>query len=165
MRKLSSTDRATLVLGAACGSRSMVGPTIVSHALRQRASGARQPARALAHPRATALLDLLAAGEIVGDKLPGIPARISPPALAGRIATGALVGASIAAVSGGRRLRGALIGGVAAAVSAVVTYELRQFLGTRAHIPDGLLAVAEDAIVLRASSRASARVRRAAARR
>jgi uncharacterized membrane protein len=163
MTVLDSADRVTLVLGAACGSRSMIGPTIVAHALRHRAERAPQPARALAHPRAALVLGMLSAGEAIGDKMPGIPARTSPPAFGGRIAAGVLVGAAIAAASGSNRLRGALIGGAAAAVSTVLTYRARHWLGSRARIPDRLIAVVEDALVLRIASGASAGVRRAAA--
>jgi uncharacterized membrane protein len=141
----------------------MIGPTIVANALRNRAGGAAQPARALGHPRATAVLGVMSAGEAIGDKLPGIPARISPPALGGRLAAGALVGAAIAAASGRHRLRSAIIGAAAAAVSAVVTYHARRLLSSRAHIPDRLIAVAEDALVFRAASSATSVIRRAAA--
>jgi uncharacterized membrane protein len=142
----------------------MIGPTIVARALHNRAMGARQPARALSHPRAAAILSLLSAGEIIGHKIPGIPARVAPPALGGRIAAGALVGAAVAAVGERQRLRGALIGGAAAAAAAVLTYRLRQWLGSRAGIPDWMIAVAEDVIVLRVATAASAGVRRAAGR-
>jgi uncharacterized membrane protein len=164
MATLNSADRTTLLLGAASGARSMIGPTIVAHALRNRSRGASQPARALAHPRAAAMLSLLSAGEVIGDKIPGIPARVAPPALGGRIAAGALVGASVAAVGGRQRLRGALIGGAAAAVAAVLTYRTRRWLGSHAGIPDWMIAVAEDAIVLKVATAASAGVRRAAGR-
>jgi uncharacterized membrane protein len=103
---------------------------------------------------------MLSAGEAIGDKMPGIPARVSPPALGGRIVAGALVGAAIAAVGDTHRLRSALIGGAAA--SAVLTYNVRRWLGSRAGIPDRVIAVAEDAIVLRIATAASAGVRRAA---
>ena len=162
MARLNTADRTTLLLGAACGSRSMIGPTIVAHALRNRARGAKQPARALAHPRAAAILGMLSAGEAIGDKMPGIPARVSPPALGARIAAGALVGAAIAAVGDRRRLGSALVGGAAAAASAVLTYQVRRWLASRAGIPDRVIAVAEDAIVLRIATAASAGVRRAA---
>lgn len=162
MARLNAADRTTLILGGACGSRSMIGPTIVAHALRNRARSARQPARALAHPRAAAILGMLSAGEAIGDKLPGIPARVAAPALVGRIASGALVGAAIAAVGGRHRLRSALIGGAAAAASAVLTYNVRRWLGSRVGIPDRIIAVAEDAILLRVATAASAGVRRVA---
>jgi uncharacterized membrane protein len=162
MALLDNADRTTVALAAASGARSLIGPTIVANALRGRPNGSRQPARALAHPQAAVLLGLMAAGETIGDKLPGIPARVSPPALGGRVASGALVGAAIAAVSGGSRIRGAVIGGATAALSTVVTYRVRQWLGTRTGLPDRLLAVIEDALVLRLASGASAGVRRAA---
>lgn len=162
MTLLGDTDRTTVTLAAASGARSMMGPMIVAHALRGRLNGAPQPARILGHPRAATLLGVMAAGETIGDKLPGIPARVAPPALAGRIGSGVLVGTAIAAASGGSRMRGALIGGATAALSAVVTYHVRRWLGSRAGIPDGILAVAEDALVLRVATGASAGVRRAA---
>jgi hypothetical protein len=52
-----------------------------------------------------------------------------------------------------------LIGGIAAAVAAVATYRARRWLVSSIGIPDPLVAIAEDLLVLRLASGASAAIR------
>lgn len=88
--------------------------------------------------RARRVLPLLAVGELIGDKLPFVPARTSPPALAARATVGAL---------GGGLLGGARAAAAGAAVAVVAAYggqHTRQWLGRRTGRPDAQLAVAED---------------------
>lgn len=69
----------------------------------------------LAHPWAPWIATLLAAGELVADKLPTTPSRKQPPAFAARIAMGALGGAAIG-IAGGALwlgLAAGAIGGIA----------------------------------------------------
>ncbi|HSJ62936.1 MAG TPA: hypothetical protein VK922_03410 [Gemmatimonadaceae bacterium] len=162
MPRVDTTDGTILLIGTTCGARSMLGPAIVANALRGQSSGTPQPARALGGSRTATVLGILAAGELVGDKLPRIPARVAPPAMMARIASGALVGAAVAAARGTGRRRGMMIGGIAAVVAAVATYRARRWLVKATGIPDPLVAVAEDLLVLRLASGLSPAIRPAA---
>ncbi len=83
-----------------------------------------------------------AAGEMTADKLPFVPPRSDPPALAGR---------AVAASLAGREIAGAAGAGAAAAGSLASTYasqRLRSMIGAKTGIPDPALGVAEDALAV-----------------
>jgi uncharacterized membrane protein len=85
-----------------------------------------------------------AAGELVADKTPYIGSRLDAGPLAGRIVSGALCGARVAAGKEGNPVTGAAAGALAAYLSAHVFYHLRR-TSTSAGIPDLAFALAEDA--------------------
>src|SRR4051812_38526596 len=99
-------------LGAIAGVRSMAGPSHLSRAAsRGKVGGIEDTSFApLASTKVARILTLLAVGEAVADKFGGIPDRISPPGLIGRMASGALVGAALFAAAERRRTVGAVIG-------------------------------------------------------
>jgi uncharacterized membrane protein/uncharacterized protein (UPF0548 family) len=137
--------------GVLAGMRSFSAPALLAHLL------VRSPTLAPAgllhrvpRPRLVARgLTALALGELVGDKLPFMPARTTPPALAGRVLTGALTAAAISA-PGGRRLslsRG-LLGAGAAVASAFTFARLRGLASGRLGVPNVAAGLLEDALVL-----------------
>jgi uncharacterized membrane protein len=83
-----------------------------------------------------------AAGEMVADKSPWIPPRCDPPSLAGRVISGALAGRLVAGPAGAR------VGAATAAATTYASERARELLGHRLGLPDPVLAVAEDALVL-----------------
>src|SRR6185295_19310492 len=92
--------------GAVAGLRSMLAPALVSRALQAAgAAGHGLAGRALASPAAGMLLPVLAALELLADKLPMTSARIAPAALAARGLSGAWAASAVAA-EGRRRRRG-----------------------------------------------------------
>jgi uncharacterized membrane protein len=91
---------------------------------------------------------MLAAAEMVGDKLPATPDRIKPVPLSGRALTGALSGAVIYSLARQSPYTGALIAGAAAIASSYAMYYLRQEIKERTNAPDLILGLAEDAIVI-----------------
>jgi uncharacterized membrane protein len=128
----------TLALGAMSGMRSMAGPAALAlndddGILDQR--GARTIRR---------VLPLLAAGEMIADKLPFMGDRIDPLPLAGRAAMGALVGGAIAHDEHASIAVGALVGAAAAVVVAHIAYRLRKRLPGSSAVG----GVLEDGIVL-----------------
>ena len=135
---------ATGALGWAAGMRSMTAPAALSHVLSTDATRAGQPARFLAHGSTATLTKLAAAGELVGDKLPGAPDRTAPPVLAGRLGSGALIGAGIAAARGENVWLGALVGSAAAGVSTFVMLRVRTALPRTLGTSDLPVALAED---------------------
>ena len=145
----ASSTLPTVLLAAATGARSMTG--LAATARQIAAAGAApsaplpQPARWLATPRVAGSIAALAAMELVADKLPGIPNRTDPGPLLGRVATGGLIGAAIAAVAGSDRARGAVVGAAAAFAGAHLGFQLRRELAER--LPAGVAALVEDAAV------------------
>jgi uncharacterized membrane protein len=83
-----------------------------------------------------------AAGEMVADKTTWIPPRCDPPSLAGRVISGALAGRLVGGPAGARA------GAATAAASTYASERARELLGQRLGLPDPVLAVAEDALVL-----------------
>src|SRR6478736_7588055 len=97
-------------------------------ALLAAASGARTWAGVAAISRRTPT-KLFAAGEFIYDKVPTVPSRIAPPLLLGRIAAGALVGATVGRRTGRNRAASAILGGLVAFASAHATHRMRRALG------------------------------------
>ena len=93
---------------------------------------------------------LLALGEMVMDKLPATPSRVSPMVLSGRVVSGAIAGA---AVTPRARVQGALIGIAAAVGASYLLYALRRLATGKLRIPNLLAGLAEDALVLEAGAR------------
>ena len=123
----------TLALGALTGMRSMAGPATIAF----RYGG---PIRKVAL--------VLAAGEMIVDKLPFVGDRIEAAPLVGRALMGALAGGLIAREAKGHVAAGAALGAAAAVAAAHVAYRVRQGLGVPA-LAGGLL---EDAIVVGAGA-------------
>jgi uncharacterized membrane protein len=82
------------LLGVTTGSRSMSG--LAAQVLVTPSLARRQPERALGHLRAKGLVGLAALGELVGDKLPVTPSRLSPVSLAGRLGLAAVTALLVA---------------------------------------------------------------------
>jgi uncharacterized membrane protein len=121
--------RRAAALGTASGPRTFGawgGP-----ALRGRVSG-----------RTRLVLSVAAGGEMVFDKLPGVPPRCEPPALAGRIIAGALAGRLAAGT------RGAGVGAATAAAATYASERARALVGAHTGLPDPALGLIEDALVL-----------------
>lgn len=149
-------------LGAIAGMRSMAAPALLSRRLarRQRPWDAlrKRPVavRLLASRRSATVLTVLAAGELVADKLPFVPARTELPSLIGRASSGALCGAAVAARRGGSQPLAAAVGAAAAVGMAHLAYRLRKRAGETTGAPDTVFALAEDAVVLTAGGRLAA---------
>ena len=94
------------------------------------------------------IFTVLAVGELIADKLPIIPDRTSPLGLIGRVTTGAITGACVAAGGGQGILPGALLGAAGAVVGAFGGYQARtrlvKALGTR----DIYVALLEDLLTI-----------------
>jgi uncharacterized membrane protein len=95
---------------------------------------------------------VLAIGELIGDKLPKTPSRLSAPGMIGRIVFGAGVGAALlfaaGAPSGTPWIAGLGLGAIGAVVGAYVGYSVRRMLTHRAKLPDFPIALLEDLIAI-----------------
>ena len=154
-----SASRA-LVLGAISGLRSASGPAFVSRAAsRGDMDLGGTPLAFLGLPLLSKALTTAQLGEMIGDKLPFVPGRTRLMPLLGRAALGGLAGAA-ASISEDRKVAvGTLLGSAAAVVAAFGGEALRAIVGRQTGLPDPVVAVAEDALVLLVGSRASKVVR------
>jgi uncharacterized membrane protein len=140
----------TVGLGTLAGFRSMAAPALLSSNLltyHPRVLDG-SPLRWLQKPLVAHGLKLLAAGELVGDKLPQTPNRTAAPQLLGRTAAGALVGATLYKINHDSQWRGALLGGLAAVVGTYLSFYLRKKATQESGLPGGLVGGFEDLLAL-----------------
>ena len=102
----------------------------------------------LAHPVSLIVFSILAVGELIGDKLPKTPSRITTLPLIGRIVFGAGCAAALAAVAGAALFTGILMGAAGAVVGAYSGFLLRRALTTRGRLPDLPVALVEDIVAI-----------------
>jgi uncharacterized membrane protein len=102
----------------------------------------------LGSSKVSTLLTLFEVGELIGDKLPVTPSRTSSLPLLGRAASGALVGAALCASEGRRTVTGGVLGAVGAVASAYAGELLRMQIGQRTGLPDFVVALLEDGVVI-----------------
>jgi uncharacterized membrane protein len=87
-----------------------------------------------------------AISEMIADKLPFTPSRLSAAPLALRIVSGAICGAAIHGARKRLLSGGAVLGGLGALAGAVTGYYVRQRLNHK--MPDVAVALLEDALAL-----------------
>jgi uncharacterized membrane protein len=94
------------------------------------------------------LFGLMAAGELVGDKLPTTPSRTAPLGVAGRGLSGAITGALIYRNNNDNWLKGAMIGAGAAVGATYLAYNLRKAIVKKYGVSDPIVGGVEDAITI-----------------
>jgi len=142
--EVSTTLDKAIGVGLVAGMRTFTAPALTSIYLRRKDS-IDLPA-AVSSENVFHVLTIAAAGELVADKLPSTPARISRPSLVARLLSGAICGACIYRADDKNPAVGGLAGGISAAVSAYATYRIRRELSR--HVPDVSVALAEDALAV-----------------
>ena len=155
-----STGKA-LALGAISGLRSASGPAFVGRAANRGdmvLDGT--PLAFFGSPRLSKALTLAQLGELIGDKLPRTPSRTAWPPVLGRAVSGGLVGAAVFLSEGRHATTGAIVGSSAAFAAAFAGENLRALVVERMGLPDPVVAIAEDAVVLLVGSRATPKVAR-----
>jgi uncharacterized membrane protein len=140
----------TLGFATLAGMRSMSAPALLSHHLSSKPSWflLNSPLRVLQKPLVARGLKLVAATEMVADKMPGMPNRTDPPVLLGRLLSGALVGATWYKSREGSALAGGLVGGLGAVAATFLSYALRMNISEKAKANVAAVGVGEDALVL-----------------
>ncbi len=136
-------------LGFATGLRSFIAPTAVAWAAYLgwiHLDGSEF--HLMASPITVALLSFCALGELIADKLPFIPSRITPAPLGFRLLAGAFAGACLAVSTGMLASMGAVAGAGGAVAGAFAGYHARKYLVQTRHAPALLIALSEDAIAL-----------------
>jgi len=137
-------------MGAVSGLRAFTGPAILSEAaIHKNLTVKRTPVAWLGSSNAAKTSALLAAAELVADKLPLTPRRTNAAGLIARGVSGAICG--MAVVGRGRKKElviGAVVGATAAMASAWLGYQYRQ----RVKLPKFVAAILEDAVAVSAGT-------------
>jgi uncharacterized membrane protein len=158
------------LLGCVCGLRSMTAPALVcwaAHLGWLQLAGS--PLNFLASPISVAVFTLFAVGELIADKFPFIPSRVTPGPLIVRILFGALCGWALGisasqhasyffagshglalrqVVASQRAIIGILAGAIGGLAGAFAGYNLRCFLTVQKKRPDLPIALLEDACAI-----------------
>ena len=145
----SMTFRA-IGLGAIIGLRSMSGPAFLSRAVVDGRVRNLEDTRfaVLGSPKAAIALSVLQLGELVGDKLPTMSSRTNLLPLLGRATFGALVVAALFVSEDRNSFSGGLLGAGAAVTAAYTGEKLRASIVEDTALPDQVVALLEDGIVL-----------------
>ncbi len=133
-------------IGMVAGLRSLVAPAVVVWSAHHRLAGRDFLLRRWVSRPASRKLIKLAAGELLADKLPFTPRRISPGPLAARLASGAACGAAVSFMLRESPGEGAVLGGAGALAGAFGGYYAR--MGLRKNHSDLALALIEDALAV-----------------
>jgi uncharacterized membrane protein len=136
-------------IGFVSGLRSLTAPALVCWAAHLGwLNLAGTPLGFMRHPAAVAIFTLLALVEIVMDKLPNTPSRTAPIGLVARIVLGGLSGGALGLAGGTNLIVGAIVGIIGALVGTYGGYHARQAVVSRMHLPDFVVALAEDAVAI-----------------
>jgi uncharacterized membrane protein len=146
-------------LGALSGIRSMAGPMLITQALPESqgdGGAAGLVERLITSDGAARLLAVLASGEMLADKSSRIPDRTDALPLMGRALLGSLSAATYAVHRRKAVLAPAAVGAAAAVVSTFAAYHIRQFATHDLRIPNRLMGLIEDAVVVAVGRRVAA---------
>jgi len=94
------------------------------------------------------ILSVLAAGELIADKLPTTPSRKQAGPFGARIVSGALSGAAVVVGGGQAWALGAIAGAVGGIVGALGGYAARTGLVRALKVPDFVIALLEDLVAV-----------------
>lgn len=138
-----------LGIGIVAGLRSLTAPAVVAWAAHLGwLNLAGSNVAFMGSTAAVAIFSLLAVGEWLADKVPGVPRRTSIAPLLARICTGALCGACLAAAANRSLLPACILAGVGGVIGAFAGYEIRRRLVTQLQVRDLIVAICEDLIAI-----------------
>jgi uncharacterized membrane protein len=138
-----------LAIGFVAGLRSMIAPAAVAWAahlgwIDLQESGLRW----MGSTTAVVIISLMAAGELLGDKMVFTPKRTSPVPLFARILTGAFSGLCLTAAAHQSLFAGPIAGSIGSLAGAFAGYHIRRWLVTNLRTRDVIIAIAEDLITI-----------------
>jgi len=138
-----------LLFGATAGLRTMSAPAMVCWGANFGwLSLTHSPLSFLTSKISLIVFTLLAIGELIGDKLPQTPSRLTAFPLIARVVFGALAGAALVITAGAPLGLGIAAGPVGALFGAFAGYHLRRALTVRAGLPDLPIALIEDLVAI-----------------
>lgn len=129
-------------LGAVAGLRAFTAPALLAYFASNRENNSS------ASRKIFVVLGLLAAGELVGDKLPFTPNRTDAPGLIARVISGAAVGGVVCARGKMFVPAGIAIGAASSVAAAYVGQHIRHSIAEKSGIPSAVLGAVEDAIAI-----------------
>jgi uncharacterized membrane protein len=136
-------------IGVVAGLRSMTPLAVVAWFAQLRWPDVRQSHLSLMTAPVTAwVFTVLACAELVADKLPFTPSRLSAGPLGARILSGALSAAVLGAAARQPVLVVTIVGGVGAIAGAFAGYAARTRIAPRAGVPPLPAAMIEDLIAI-----------------
>lgn len=138
-----------LGIGFVAGLRSMLAPAAIAWAAHlgwlDLHAG---PFAFMSSKAALVILSLFALGELIADKLPGIPKRTAIGPLLVRMITGGVCGACLFVSAQHSLGVGATLSGVGAVLGAFAGYKTRNRLVSGLNFPDFFVALTEDLIAI-----------------
>jgi uncharacterized membrane protein len=145
--KRSYTPALAIGMGAVAGLRALTAPTVLAWAAERKLIrlGSSPFATIISAKVARRMTDF-AVSELIADKLPFTPSRLTAAPLASRIVSGAICGATIYGVVKQPLTEGAVLGGLGAIAGAFAGYHMRKRLSRDR--PDLGVAVLEDAFAI-----------------
>ncbi len=137
-------------IGAVAGMRSASAPAFTSHYFVKNPSLFLDSStlKGIGLTGTATVLKFMAAGELIADKLPFAPPRTQPGPLSARAVSGGVCGAAIFLAEGERAEIGAALGAASAVASSFLFMNLRRIIGKAAKLPDPVVALAEDGLML-----------------
>ena len=136
------------LIGFFAGLRSLTAPAATAWAAHLSWLKLERPLSLIGSVPSVIILTVLALGELVVDKLPRTPKRTAPLGLIGRMLTGGVTGACVAAGRGQGAPAGALLGLAGGVVGAFVGYQVRSRVVNRVGIRDLYVALVEDFVAV-----------------
>jgi len=136
------------LIGLFAGLRSLTAPAVTAWTAYLGWLKLERPLSLIGSLPSVIIFTLLAAVELVLDKLPSTPSRTATPGLIARIVTGALTGACVAVGSGQAAIAGAFLGAAGGVVGCFAGYRGRTSLVKALGKRDIYVAVVEDVIAI-----------------
>jgi uncharacterized membrane protein len=136
------------LIGLFAGLRSLTAPAVTAWAVYLGWLNLDRPLSAIGSLPAVVILTLLAAVELIADKLPQTPNRTAPSGVIARIVTGGLAGACVAASDAQGAFLGALLGAAGGITGCFAGYRIRTLLVKERHFQDIYVAAVEDLIAI-----------------
>jgi uncharacterized membrane protein len=136
------------LIGFFAGLRSLTAPAAVAWAVYLGWLKVDYPLAYIGRFASVAIFSVLAAIELIADKLPETPNRTAPLGLSGRIVMGGLSGACVAAGASGSILLGAVFGAAGGVAGCFLGYAARGRLARAAGTRDIYIAVLEDILTI-----------------
>lgn len=149
--KTKKLNKAIFGLGIIAGIRAMAALSMLSEHLVKHPSKklARTPLNFLQTRKAADVFKLLAAGEVLSDKLPFMPPRIKPTPLMARGLAGLIIGATLISTKSKAIGKGATLGLAAAIASSYIFYFLRKKPSEAGTLPNAIWGTMEDGFILK----------------
>lgn len=159
MKRSTAAHIATPLLGVSTGMRTFTPLAVAAWFAKDNTLPVKGTwASWLAHPAALTCLSAAAAGEYIGDTLPGTPDRTDTLPLAGRLIMGGLIGAIVATAFKRNIAGGAALGAAGAAAGTYGGFYARKGLSKGLGINDLPVAVTGDSAAVALSVRALRRL-------